>query len=217
MQSCIWVNHRRLEQCILDRLNWRCLKKKYAQAAKPNRAHQHKRLIPTVKRGAGGGRSVAAGPGHLSFTEFFVNFSAFWSVPVPKYGDTGKKKKKKSQCWSREQEPMTFPDSHIFSSTTRGAGARIVPLGTLNSLCGPIFFSRRHFQTMFTPFYRFNLSEIWLGQNKPARPLQSTHQQTTIVGKNDHEDWSRDSLHNADVKHVIRASYRQQRYAEIQL
>lgn len=36
---------------------------------------------------------------------------------------------------------MTFPDPHSFSSTTRGAGARIVPLGTLNSLCGPIVLS----------------------------------------------------------------------------
>lgn len=126
------MNHRRLEQCILDSLNWRCLKKKYAQAAKPNRAHQHKRLIPTVKRGAGGGRSVAAGPGHLSVTEFFVNFSEcrkvfqFQNMVIWV---------KKCQCWSRQQEPMTFPDS--FSSTTRGAGATIVPLGTLNSMCGP--------------------------------------------------------------------------------
>lgn len=36
---------------------------------------------------------------------------------------------------------MTFLGSHFFSLTTRGAGARIVPLGMLSNLCGPIVLS----------------------------------------------------------------------------
>lgn len=156
----------------------------------------------------GGGGSVAAGPGHLSVTEFAMNISEVFQFQNMVIW------LKKCQCWSRQQEPMTFPDSHSFSSTTRGAGASPVPLGRLNSLCGPIVLSTPISEDVHT-FLSINLGWKWdktrlrLSSNPHINRQQLWGRTTMKTGVA--------TLLNADAKHVIRASYRQQRYAGIPL
>lgn len=76
LQSCIWANHRRLERCILDSPMWWCFLKNMHRQWNQIGQHQHKCLIPTVKRGCWGGASFGcrrtwAPCKHFAFGEFF--------------------------------------------------------------------------------------------------------------------------------------------------
>lgn len=129
LQSCIWANHRGLEWCILDSPMWWCFFKNMHRQWNQIGQHQHKCLIPTVKRGCWGGASFGcrrtwAPCKNFAFGELFC---------LPKCCG--------SNIWCNgwrsvtgKQEPMTLPaaDSHSFTSTTRGANAKMITTSPYN-------------------------------------------------------------------------------------